>query len=169
MASIKPGRAVTGYVGLGSNLDDPRGQVLKAFEAITALPSGYLLRRSSLYRTAPLGPPGQPDYVNAVAALETRLEPFALLDRLQEIERSQGRRREGPRWGPRTLDLDLLLYGDVRMDSERLSLPHPQIQHRAFVLVPLAEVAPADLEVPGRGSLRSLLRACDHSGVEPLG
>lgn len=153
------------YVGLGANLDDPAGQLRRALKALSNLPACRLLRHSSLYRTPPLGPPGQPDYVNAAALLETELTPLELLDALQGIERAQGRRRDGERWGPRTLDLDLLLFGSRVLDSERLRLPHPQMHRRAFVLIPLAEIAPADLRIPGAGVLGELLRECNREGI----
>jgi len=147
---------VTVFVGLGSNLDRPVSQVRDALRELDGLPDTRLLRRSPLYRSAPLGPPGQPDYINAVAMLETRLMPDALLDLLQGIERRHGRMR-GERWGPRTLDLDLLLFADRRIDSERLQVPHPEISRRPFVLVPLHDIAP-ELIVPGVGPLSELVR-----------
>ena len=164
-AGNRAGCGELAYVGLGANLDDPVRQLRKALSALSALPSCRLLRCSSLYRTPPLGPPDQPDYVNGAALLETDLIPLDLLDALQDIERSQGRRRVGERWGPRTLDLDLLLYGTRIIAGERLRLPHPQMHKRAFVLVPLAEIAPADLHVPGAGVVRDLLRECDREGI----
>ena len=164
-AGNRAGDGELAYVCLGANLDDPVRQLRKALSALSALPSCRLLSYSSLYRTPPLGPPGQPDYVNGAALLETDLTPLDLLDALQDIEQAQGRRRDGERWGPRTLDLDLLLFGSRIMASERLRLPHPQMHRRAFVLVPLAEVAPADLHVPGAGVLRDLLRDCDREGI----
>ena len=156
------------YVGIGSNLQDPLRQVRNAFQALAQLPASRLIKRSPCYRTPPLGPPGQPDYVNAVALLETELAPLELLDALQAVERLHGRSRSGKRWRPRTLDLDLLLYGDRSMDSGRLSLPHPEMHRRAFVLVPLADVAPPVLSVPGAGRLQDLLLACDNTGIVPL-
>ena len=164
-AGNRAGSGELAYVGLGANLDDPVRQLRKALSALSARPSCRLLRSSSLYRTPPLGPPGQPAYVNGVALLETDLTPLDLLDALQGIERSQGRRRGGDRWGPRPLDLDLLLFGSRILAGARLRLPHPQIHRRAFVLVPLAEIAPADLHVPGAGVLRDLLRDCDREGI----
>lgn len=145
------------FIGLGSNLDDPVRQVRSALAELADLPRTRLLRHSSLYRSPPMGPSGQPDYVNAVALLETALEPIELLDALQAIEAAHGRRRE-LRWGPRTLDLDLLIYGELCLDHPRLLLPHPGIGERAFVLVPLAEVAP-ELEIPGRGPVAALAAA----------
>jgi 2-amino-4-hydroxy-6-hydroxymethyldihydropteridine diphosphokinase len=153
------------YVGLGSNLDDPQTQVHRALDALDALPATRLVAASKLYATAPVGPQDQPDYVNAVARLETGLAPTELLAALLGIEATQGRCRDGTRWGPRTLDLDLLLHGQTRLDLPGLHLPHPQIRHRAFVLIPLADLAPADLEIPGQGILSDLLRDCPADGV----
>jgi len=148
------------YVGLGSNLGGPREQVLAALRELGALPGCTLVARSSLYATTPVGPIEQPDYVNAVAALTTQLPPLDLLSALQGVEGAHGRRREGSRWGPRTLDLDLLVYGHRRLREPGLELPHPEMHRRAFVLVPLAEIAPEWLEIPGRGRLADLLAAC---------
>ncbi len=153
------------YIGLGSNLEDPKGQILRALEALKGLPATRLAGCSRLYRNPPLGPP-QPDYVNAVAALETGLSPWALLQRLQAIERAQGRRR-GARFGPRTLDLDILVYGDLVMDHPHLTLPHPRLKERDFVLYPLAELAPG-LEVPGQGRVATLKARCPDRGLVPL-
>lgn len=133
---------VTVFVGLGSNLDDPVDQVERALDELAQLPNCHLTARSSLYRTAPMGPQDQPDYINAVAALETSLEPTVLLDALQSIEQLHGRVRKAEQWGPRTLDLDLLLYGEQCLDTPRLQLPHPGMKQRGFVLVPLHEIAP---------------------------
>jgi 2-amino-4-hydroxy-6-hydroxymethyldihydropteridine diphosphokinase len=157
------------YIGLGSNLQDPSRQVFSAFAALADLPSSRLVNCSRLYRSPPLGPPGQPDYVNAATLLDTGLGPLELLDALQAIERSRGRHRDGTRWGPRTLDLDLLLYGDQTMENKRLRLPHPDMHRRAFVLVPLADIAPPDLLIPGKGVLHELVEACDCSAVVSLG
>ena len=143
------------YVGLGSNLDGPVLRVRKAIEALARLPRSALVATSRLYRSEPLGPPGQPDYVNAAVALDTALDPVALLDRLQAIEVQHGRER-GLHWGPRTLDLDLLLYGDLQMHTARLTLPHPHLHERAFVLQPLLDIDP-DLAVPGLGHADVLL------------
>ena len=129
------------YVGLGSNLDAPRTRIRRAVEAMAALSATRLLQLSPLYRSPPMGPPDQPDYLNAVAEVETGLAPLALLDVLQAIEQRQGRVR-GERWGPRTLDLDILLYGDRRISFPRLQVPHPGLLQRPFVLVPLADIAP---------------------------
>lgn len=151
------------FVALGSNLDHPSAQVESGFAALAVLPGTALLRRSSLFRTLPWGLAGQPDFVNAVAELETTRTPQQLLTALQAIEVAHGRDRSGPRWGPRTLDLDLLVYGDQRLDTLALQLPHPHIAARAFVLLPLAELAP-DLEVPGHGRVADLLARVDRHG-----
>lgn len=145
------------YIALGANLDDPLGQLRAALDALAALPGSRLLRASSFYRTAPVGAPGQPDYLNAVAALETTLPPEALLTALLAIEHDFGRQR-AYRNAPRTLDLDLLLYDDLVIDRPQLQIPHPRLHLRAFVVVPLAEIAP-DLRLPGRGSLAAWLPA----------
>lgn len=159
--------AVTVFIGLGSNLDDPLRQVRAALEALAVLERTELAGVSHLYRSAPMGPPGQPDYINAVACLRTRLAPESLLNALQAIEARAGRDRSGERWGPRTLDLDILLYGDRRIDSARLQVPHPGIAARNFVLYPLAELAP-DLDIPGLGPLPDLLARCPPEGLERL-
>ena len=152
-------------VALGSNLADPVHQVRRAFTELSAIAGTRTVARSRLYRTAPVGPP-QPDYVNAAALLETRLDAVALFDALLAIEAAHGRER-GERWGPRTLDLDLLVYGDAVIDEPRLTVPHPQLALRPFVLVPLAEVA-AGLVVPGLGRVGELCAACPGEGIVPL-
>ena len=129
------------YVGIGSNLDDPRAQVLGAFDELDRLPHTRVVRKSSLYRTAPLGYEAQPDFVNAVAQLETGLPAERLLAELQALEQRHGRSR-GFRNAPRTLDLDLLLFGDARLSLPQLTVPHPRMHERAFVLEPLLEIAP---------------------------
>lgn len=143
--------SVVAYIGLGSNLERPAQQVRAAMHELDDLAGTRLVRQSSLYESPPLGSQDQPDYVNAVAMLETSLEAHSLLDLLQAVEQRHGRER-GEHWGPRTLDLDLLLYGGDRIDSPRLQVPHPQMSGRAFVLVPLFELAP-DLVLPGLGPL----------------
>lgn len=158
---------VPAYVGLGSNLDDPVVQLQRALTALGQLPGTLLVARSSFYRNPPMGPSGQPDFVNAVAGLLTTLPAPDLLAALQAIEDAQGRRRDGPRWGPRTLDLDLLVYGDLRLDSEALTLPHPGLATRPFVLVPLHEIAPG-LRLPGGASLARLAAAADRDGLARL-
>ena len=154
------------YIGLGSNLEDPRAQVVRALAELAEVSGSRLLAQSSLYRTPPMGPAGQPDYVNAVAALETTLAPHALLDALQAIERRHARLRD-VRWGPRTLDLDLLTYGALQLHDARLTVPHPGIASRAFVLVPLAEIAPT-LDIPGLGPVALFRDAVSAIGVEKL-
>ncbi|GGX85395.1 2-amino-4-hydroxy-6-hydroxymethyldihydropteridine pyrophosphokinase [Litchfieldella qijiaojingensis] len=146
------------YIGLGSNLDSPSDQVERALMALDRLPLSQLVARSSLYASRPVGPQDQPDFVNAVAALDTRLSPLALLDQLQALEQRHGRQRLR-HWGPRTLDLDLLLYDDSHIDTPRLRVPHPRMVDRGFVLVPLAEVAPT-LRLPDGRDIASLAR--DH-------
>lgn len=156
----------TAYVGLGSNLERPREQVLAAFDELAELPDTRLVRRSGLYRSAPVGHQMQPDFVNAVARLETGLAPPRLLAALQFIELRHGRKRPFP-GAPRTLDLDLLLYDEAVIASPLLTLPHPRMHERAFVLRPLAEIAP-DAGVPGRGTAAQLLRGCETQDVEPI-
>ncbi len=135
------------FVGIGSNLDDPAAHVRRAFADLDAMPRSRVVKRSSLYRSAPLGHAEQPDFVNAVAQLETAMAATELLDALQEIENRHGRRRSFAN-APRTLDLDLLLYGDAVLASDRLTLPHPRMHERAFVLRPLLEIAP-EARIPG--------------------
>ncbi|MGE6608407.1 2-amino-4-hydroxy-6-hydroxymethyldihydropteridine diphosphokinase [Halomonas sp. NPDC076908] len=130
------------YIGLGSNLASPLEQVRQALVELAMLPLSRLVATSSLYVSRPVGPQDQPDFINAVAALETRLSPLALLDQLQALEQ-QHRRQRQRHWGPRTLDLDLLLYGNSQISTPRLNVPHPQMTARAFVLAPLAEIAPS--------------------------
>lgn len=154
-------------IGLGSNLDDPESQIHQAFKALAAIADTRLVRRSRLFRSAPWGMTEQPAFVNAVAELSTRLGPWDLLGALQNVEREQGRRRDGPRWGPRTLDLDLLWWGETRMAEVGLTLPHPHIAERAFVLLPLADLD-TGMQVPGLGPVRELLAHVDARGCEPL-
>ena len=155
------------YVALGGNLGEPRRQLEDALAALARLPSTRLLARSRFYRTPPWGVTAQPPFLNAAAELDTALSPHALLDALLDIERRAGRTRDGGRWGPRTLDLDLLHMDGVAMHDGRLTLPHPRIAGRAFVLLPLAELAPG-LELPGQGRVDALLAAADAAGCEPL-
>ena len=157
------------YIGLGSNLADPQKQLRGALQALADLPQSSLAAVSSLYASDPLGPADQPRYVNAVAALDTSLAPLDLLDALQRIEQAQGRERKAERWGPRTLDLDILLFGDRLIAEPRLQVPHYHLQARAFVLYPLAEVAPAELLLADGRRLVDLLTACPFSGLERLG
>ena len=154
------------FVALGANLADPVAQIRDALAALTTLPDSRLLRASSLYRTAPIGVHGQPDFINAVAALETTLAPHALLAELFAVEARFGRRRDY-RHAPRTLDLDLLLYDDARIDTPDLRLPHPRMHLRAFVLAPLTEIAP-DCRIPGRGSAAAWRVAASLQHIERL-
>jgi 2-amino-4-hydroxy-6-hydroxymethyldihydropteridine diphosphokinase len=149
---------VLAYIALGANLDQPIEQVRQGIARLAALPDSRLVATSSLYRTAPIGVSGHPDYINAVAKLETRLESGALLKLLQVIEARQGRARQPDTIAPRTLDLDLLLYGEDCIATAELEVPHPRMRERAFVLVPLAEIAP-DLLIPRAGPLAALLPA----------
>lgn len=151
------------YIGLGANLGDPAGQVCRAIVGLSAL--GRLLAQSPLYRTAPLGEPGQPDYCNAACVIDTDLSPDALMQGLLDLERAAGRVRDGRRWAARELDLDLLHYEGVALDTPRLHLPHPQIGQRNFVLAPLADVAP-ELVIPGVGRVADAARAIGRDGLQ---
>ena len=154
------------FIGLGSNLGDPRSQLQRAFAALGELPGTCLVAQSSLYRSAPLGFQDQPDFVNAVAKIATELSPQALLQALLQIEHSHGRERTF-RNAPRTLDLDILLYDDVRLHEHGLTIPHPQMHRRAFVLRPLLEIAP-DASIPAVGEARSALQECHDQSLERL-
>lgn len=159
--------AVIAYIGLGSNQEDPARQLQAAFAALSSLRETRLLRQSGVYRTPPWGLAEQPDFLNAVAELETRLSARELLDGLLDIERQAGRRRDGPRWGPRSIDLDLLVYAGCHIDEDGLAIPHPRMAERAFVLLPLAELAPS-LEVPGIGVVARLLEGIDATACTRL-
>lgn len=156
------------YIGLGSNLAEPVRQLRSALTALAALPHSQLLASSSFYASDPLGPADQPRYVNAVAALDSALPPHKLLDELQRIELEQGRERKDERWGPRTLDLDILLFGNRILGDARLQVPHYHMHARPFVLYPLAELAP-ELRLPDGRTLSELLAACPFAGLERLG
>jgi len=159
------------FVGLGGNLGDVAGNLRNAFVALDHLPDTRLLQTSRLYRTRAWGVTAQPDFLNAVAKLETVLAPPALLENLLRIERQAGRVRLAGgtgRWGPRTLDLDLLLYGDEVIDLPGLAVPHPHLHERAFVLVPLSEIAPG-LHIPGRGPVADALASMETGDVHALG
>ena len=147
------------YISLGSNLCDPETQLRKALTALEQLPDTHIKRVSSLYRSAAVGPGTQPNYLNAVLLLATDLSPTALLDATQQIEMNQGRVRE-VRWGARTLDIDLLLYGDLQIDSTRLTVPHPRMRQRNFVLYPLREISDTNLVLPDGSDLDTLLQQC---------
>ena len=154
------------YIALGSNLEEPQRQLQGGFAALARLPDTQLVAQSSLYRSAPVGYANQPDFVNAVAVIHTTLTPRALLDALLSIERMHGRVREFPN-APRTLDLDIALYGERVINEPGLTVPHPRMHQRAFVLAPLAEIAP-DAQVPGHGRVRDLLAAVDVASVSVL-
>ena len=155
------------YVALGSNLDDPRRQVERAFGELSGLTDTLLVLRSGMWRSAPMGPQDQPHFINAVAGLLTRREPQDLLQDLRRIERHMGKVEPAVRWGPRLIDLDLLMVGEVRCDEPGLQLPHPGLHQRNFVLYPLAEIAPS-LWVAGHGRLCRLLETVPGEGIEPL-
>ncbi len=154
------------FIGLGSNLEDPPGQLQRALAAIAKLPDTQLLAQSSLYRSAPLGYPDQPDFVNAVANIATTLTPQVLLQALLQIEHQHGRERTF-RNAPRILDLDVLLYDDVQLHEPGLTIPHPQMHLRAFVLLPLLEIAP-DSSIPGIGRAELALVKCQNQILERL-
>ena len=152
------------WIGLGSNLDNPRDHVIEAFHELAETEGISMVARSSLYLSEPLGPQDQPDFVNAAAVIETTLDPLSLLEVLQAIEQRHGRQRER-HWGPRTLDLDLLLYDDEQIRHPELTVPHPAIAERSFVLLPLQEIAPG-LVIPGLGSVESLLQKLGNPVLE---
>ncbi|MGE5385491.1 MAG: 2-amino-4-hydroxy-6-hydroxymethyldihydropteridine diphosphokinase [Betaproteobacteria bacterium] len=154
------------FVAIGANIGDPVATVHSAVSALSASPDVRLVAASSLYRTAPIGLLHQPDFINAAVRLETRLSPLSLLDRLFELEADFGRTRK-TRNGPRSLDLDLLLFDDLALDTPRLTLPHPRLHLRAFVLAPLAEIAP-DLVIPGRGTVAAWLPAVANQSIVRL-
>lgn len=159
------------FVGLGANLGDAATSLRDAFAALARLPGTRLLRASGLYRTPAWGVTAQPDFTNAVAMIETALAPPALLEELLRIERDAGRDRcadGSDRWGPRALDLDLLLYGDRVIDMPGLTVPHPHLHERAFVLVPLLEIAP-DARIPGRGAAADALATMATGDIQALG
>lgn len=164
---MSPAGATVAYVALGSNLGDSRQLVLDAIEALDTLPSTQVSRRSRLFQTPPWGVLAQPPFINAVVQLHTALAPHALLDALLAIESAAGRIRAGERWGPRTLDLDILYMNGVVLDDTRLTLPHPRIAERAFVLLPLVDIA-ADLVLPGMGTVREQLARIPHADCQAL-
>lgn len=158
---------VPAYVALGSNLSEPRRQIETALQRLAAIPETRLVATSRLYRAIPMGPQDQPEFVNAAAGLLTRLDPRALLGHLQDIERAMGRTPPAVRWGPRIIDLDLLLYGSLQLNAPGLQLPHPGVHERNFVLYPLADFAPA-LQVPNYGSVAELARRLGADGLKPV-
>lgn len=155
------------FVGIGANLGDPRAQVIAAIEDLAQIPRTKVTKVSSLYSSRPMGPAEQPDYVNAVAGLDTLLQAHSLLRELQAIEQRFGRRRDGPRWGARSLDLDILLYAEATVCSDRLTIPHPGIGERDFVLLPLVEIAP-EVKIPGLGAAARALESLDASSLYVL-
>jgi 2-amino-4-hydroxy-6-hydroxymethyldihydropteridine diphosphokinase len=156
------------YIGVGSNLQNPERQVRAALALLAELADSRLIAQSALYRNPPMGPADQPDYVNAVAGLLTRQEPEALLRSLQALEQRLGRvRKAGDRWGPRIIDLDLLVYGSLQRSVPGLNLPHPGIFERNFVLLPLCDIAPA-LEVPGQGIVAAMAAGVERTGLQRL-
>ncbi|WP_266168055.1 2-amino-4-hydroxy-6-hydroxymethyldihydropteridine diphosphokinase [Dyella subtropica] len=157
----------TAYIALGSNLGDSHQYLMDAIEALARLPQTRVVARSRFYRTPPWGLLDQPPFVNAAVQIDTALPAEALLDALLAIERAAGRVRDGERWGPRTLDLDLLYMEGVLLNDARLTLPHPRIAERAFVLLPLHDLAP-ELVIPGQGRVAELLAAIDHGECEAL-
>ena len=154
------------YVGLGANLGEPRRQLTEALTAMSGLPETRLARHSSFYRTAPVGYEDQPEFLNAVAALDTRLAPGVLLEGLQGIERRHHRERSFPN-APRTLDLDLLLFGEEQIARPGLTVPHPRMHERAFVLQPLLELD-SEISIPGKGRASTLLSACGSQKIERI-
>lgn len=146
------------FIGLGSNLNNPTDQVVRALDELASLDQCQFIKASSLYASAPVGPQDQPDFINAVAEIKTELPPHILLDQLQAIEQKHQRVRER-HWGPRTLDLDLLLYGDQQINTDRLTVPHQFMHERSFVLYPLSEISP-NIEIPQGKPLSSLLVEC---------
>jgi len=159
------------YIGVGANLNNPRQQVEKAIVSLSQLAKSSLVAQSSLYLSPPMGPQDQSHFVNAVVKLETQLSPIELLDHLQSVETSQGRVRNSERWGPRTLDLDLLLYGRHIIEESRLKVPHYGMNQRSFVLIPLAEIDPA-LILPDNSLLtdhiKQLVTQTGNQGIQKL-
>ncbi|MDX1573296.1 MAG: 2-amino-4-hydroxy-6-hydroxymethyldihydropteridine diphosphokinase [Methylophaga sp.] len=154
------------YIGLGSNLEAPTEQIKTALIDLQSLPATKLLKTSSLYASPPMGPQDQPDYINAVALLDTTLPAHDLLDTLHAIEQQHGRQRKR-HWGERTLDLDILLYGQQMIEDERLSVPHPGLNQRAFVVYPLLEIA-GDILIPGQGNLQAIASRCPRGALQRL-
>jgi len=155
----------TVYIGLGSNLADPQQQIIGAISAIKKIALSQVSQVSHLYFSRPMGPQDQPDYMNAVLALETKLSPLGLLDQLQGIENSAGRIRKDNRWGPRVLDLDILLFGDEVINNDRLTVPHYGMKEREFVLIPLAEIAP-NLIMPDGNNITELSKQINANGLK---
>ena len=154
------------YIGLGSNMDSPRQHITTAIQSLGEIQSTRIINVSSLYKSKPMGPQNQDDYINAVVQIETEMEPTELLNYLQAIENRHGRVR-AEHWGPRTIDLDILMFGNEIIQNDRLTVPHPQITKRSFVIVPLAEIAP-DVVIPEKGLVSELLLSIDQDGLEIL-
>lgn len=166
---MPPASLSLAYIGLGSNLNDPESQVRGTLEAFSRCKSIRLIRTSAMYRNPPMGPADQPDFINAVALIETKLSPRALLDTLLRMESERGRIREpGNHWGPRAIDLDILLYDDRKIDQPDLKIPHPGISKRNFVLFPLLEVEP-DLWIPGLGKIKDIAAGHDSTALIRIG
>ncbi|PSU44652.1 2-amino-4-hydroxy-6-hydroxymethyldihydropteridine diphosphokinase [Photobacterium frigidiphilum] len=155
---------IRSYIAIGSNLGDPISQTMSAIKALKQIPAITVVAESSLYSSTPMGPQNQPDYINAVVAIDTTLTPLELLNATQAIELEHGRVRKDERWGPRTLDLDIILYGDLEHHCERLTVPHYGMKVREFVLYPLAEIIP-DLILPDNTALSQLLTQVDRNGL----
>ncbi len=155
------------YIGLGSNLSDPHAQVAQALQELNDIADTKLVKVSSFYISKPMGPSDQPDYINAVAKISTSLSAEELLVELQRIENKHQRQRNKQRWGPRTLDLDIILYGDEQIDSKKLQIPHYGVSERGFVLIPLQELQ-ADLIIPGKGSVADLIEKLPDYHLEKL-
>jgi len=155
------------FIGLGSNLSEPLAQLKKALTALKKINDSQLIKVSHFYRSLPMGPQDQPDYINAVAEIKTNLSAEQLLDTLQNIENEQGRVRQ-QRWGARTLDLDILLYGDDVINTERLTVPHYGMKERNFVLYPLSELINGDFKIPNMGTMKELLASCSIDGLQRL-
>ncbi|MDC0612613.1 2-amino-4-hydroxy-6-hydroxymethyldihydropteridine diphosphokinase [Vibrio sp.] len=155
----------TVFIGVGSNLSDPVSQAKAAIDALKTLPDSHFIATSQLYSSVPMGPQDQPDYINAVVKIETSLSPLALLEHTQRIELEHGRVRKEERWGPRTLDLDILTFGNQTIDTERLVIPHYGMKLREFVLYPLAEIEP-NFIFPDGTTLTSLLQQVDKNGLD---
>ena len=158
---------IRAYIAIGSNLDDPVAQVKEAIEELDMLPDTILAERSSLYTSKPMGPQDQPDYVNAVVGLDTLLSPEDLFARMVKIEDLAGRVRDNEKWGPRVLDLDLLLYGKNKIQTAELTVPHPGLHERDFVIIPLAEIA-GNLNIPGHGLLSTLINQVENHSLKKV-
>ena len=156
---------VRSYIGVGSNLQNPSAQVREAITCISALPVTALVKQSALYESEPMGPPDQANYINAVVEIETTLSPLALLGKLNDIEEAFGRDRSVGHWGPRVIDLDILLYGQRELDLVRLRIPHPGLEQRAFVVLPLVEIAP-QLVLPNGRELRQIAARFEPNSVK---